>query len=129
MCYNIITNTIFKKSETRTFKCIYINCYNSLRFVAHISKKMQKGHNFWQFKDYNSRRRHENHTNDSIFFICVSSPNCLGNSFFHLKIVKIHFHVVPSFSHSGLQNTWILETKAVILGLVKNQVLIFLSCW
>ena len=73
---------------------------------------MQKGHNFWQFKDHNSGRRHENQTNDPIFFICFSSPNCLGNSFFHLKIVKIHFHGVPPLAHSGLQNTWILVVKA-----------------
>ena len=77
---------------------------------------MQKGHNFWQFKDHKSGRRHENQTNDLNFFICFSSPNSLGNSFFNLKIVKIHFHGVPHLAHSSLQNTWILEMKAVRLG-------------
>ena len=74
---------------------------------------MQKRHNFWEFKDHNSGRRHENQTNDPIFFICISSPNCIGNSFLHLKIVKIHFHRVPPLTYSGLQNAWILEVKAV----------------
>ena len=77
---------------------------------------MQKGHNFWQIKDHNSGRRHKNRTNDPIFLICFKSPNCLGNSFFHLKVVKIHFHGVPHLAYSGLQNTWILEVKAVRLG-------------
>ena len=52
--------------KTRTFKCIYTKCYNSLIFGPDISKKIQKGHNFWQFKDHNSGRRHENQTNDPI---------------------------------------------------------------
>ena len=135
------------KEWTKTFKCIYINCYNSLRFVPEINKKMQKGQNFWQFKDHNSKRRHENQTNDPISFICFSSPNCFGNSSFHLKIVKINFHGVLIFHDNplalyGLQNTWILETKAVRFGFffrliqkiytlrkVKKQVLLFLSSW
>ena len=106
----------FLKEQNENFQMQNINCYNSLRFVADISKKMQKGHNFWQFKDHNSGRRHENQTNDPIFFTCFSSPNCLGNSFFHLKIVKIHFHGVLPLAYSGLQNNWILEVKAVRLG-------------
>ena len=55
---------------------------------------MHRGCNFLQFKDHNLGRRHENQTNDSIFSICFLSPNCLGNLFFYLKIVKIHFHGV-----------------------------------
>ena len=41
------------------------------------------------------------------------SPKCLGNSFLRLKIVKICFHGVPLLVCSGLQNTRILEVKAV----------------
>ena len=44
-----------------------MNCYNSLRPFAGISKKLLKGHNFRQFKDHNSRRRYENKTNTSFF--------------------------------------------------------------
>ena len=116
LCHTIITNTNFKKSETNNFKCICINCFNNLRFVADISKKIQKRDNFWQLKDHNSGRRHENKTNDPIFFICFSRSNCFWNSIFYLKIVKIHFHGIPPLAHSGLQNTWILEVKAVRLG-------------
>ena len=41
---------------------------------------------------HNSGRKYEHQTNDHIFFICFLSPNCFGDSFFQLKIVKIHFH-------------------------------------
>ena len=27
-----------------------------------------------------------------LFFICFASPNCLGKSILHLKVVKIYFH-------------------------------------
>ena len=94
----------------RTFRCIYINCYISLRFFAYISKKLQKGYNFWQFKDHKSGKRYENNSNDPIFFICFSSLNCLGTSFFHLKTFILWGHLLV---HSTLQNTWILEVKAV----------------
>ena len=97
-----------------------INCYNSRRCFDDISKKLQKGHNIWQFKDYNSARSHENQTNDPILFICFLIPNCLVNLFLHLKIVKIHFHEVPPLAHSGLQYTWILRQKCEIR---------VLSCW
>ena len=77
---------------------------------------MQRGPYFWQFKDHNSGRRHEKQTINPILFICFSSPNCLWNSFLQLKIIKIHFYGLPALVHSGLQNTWILEVKAVRLG-------------
>ena len=63
--------------------------------MADISKKLQKGHNFWQFQHYDSGKRPSNQRSDLIFFICFSSPNCLGNLFLRLKIVKIHFHGAP----------------------------------
>ena len=97
---------------------------------------MQKGHNFWQFKDHNSGRRHENQTNEPIFFICSASPNCLGNSFYHLKIAKIHFHGVPpwkylNFSGESCEIRILSRSikKIYTLRKVKNQVLIFLSSW
>ena len=56
---------------------------------------------FWHFSNikmniHNSGRRHEIQTNDLIFFICFWSPNCLENSFFHLKIVKINLPILVS---------------------------------
>ena len=88
---------------------------------------MQKGHNFWQCRDHNSRRRYENKTTDPIFFICFSTPNCLGASFLHLKIVKVHILGSP-LVHSGLHNTWILEVKAVRLGFCPVRFRKY-TCW
>ena len=44
--YSIINNTIFWKCATRTrpFRCIYVNCFNILRFLAEVSTKLQKMH-------------------------------------------------------------------------------------
>ena len=76
-------------------------------------EKSAKRTQFWQYKDYNPRKGHENQTNDPLFFICFFNLNCLRKSFLHLKV---HFHGVSPSAHSGLQITWILEVKAVRLG-------------
>ena len=52
--------SIFWKSVMRTFRCIYVNCFNRLRFLAEVSTKLQKMHFFRQFKDHNSGREHGN---------------------------------------------------------------------
>ena len=85
-----------------------------LRYFADVSKKLQKGHNFWQFKDHKSGRRYENKVYDPIFFICFSS-SVKKPHFCILNLSKFIFLGHP-FVHSGLQNTWILEVKAVRLG-------------
>ena len=54
------------KSAMRTLRCIYINCYNRLRFLAAISTKLKAMHLFLimhyfsQFKDHDSGRKYEN---------------------------------------------------------------------
>ena len=68
------------------------------RVFADMNKKLQKGYNFWQYKNHKSGRRYDNSTNDATFFICFSSPNCLGTLFLHLKIVKINFDGVTIWS-------------------------------
>ena len=40
--HSTISNTIFWKFSTRSFRCIYVNCPNILRFLAEISTKLQK---------------------------------------------------------------------------------------
>ena len=37
-----INHIIFWKSLMRTFRCIYVNCFNRLRFIAAVSTKLQK---------------------------------------------------------------------------------------
>ena len=58
--HSIINNTNFWKCVTRPFRCIYVNCFNRLRFLAEVSTKLQKMHFFRQFKDHNSGREHGN---------------------------------------------------------------------
>ena len=62
-----INHIIFWKTVIRTFRFIYVNCFNRLRFLAEVSTKLQKMHFFGQFKDRNSERKHESQTNDPIF--------------------------------------------------------------
>ena len=83
-------------SKTRTFRCIYINCYSKNILSA---KNCKKDTIFDNLKTITQEvRRHENHRNDPIFFISFSSPNCLGNSFLHLKIARIYFHEGTPFN-------------------------------
>ena len=42
--HSIINNTNFWKCIRRTFRCIYVNCFNRLRFLAEVSSKLQNMH-------------------------------------------------------------------------------------
>ena len=53
----------------RTFRCIYVNYFNGLRFLAKISTKFKKILIFRQFKDHNLRVKYGNSTNDPIFYL------------------------------------------------------------
>ena len=39
-----IKNTNFWKCVTRPFRCMYVNCFNPLRFLPEVSTKLQKMH-------------------------------------------------------------------------------------
>ena len=52
-----INHIIFWKTVIRTFRFIYVNCFNRLRFLAKVSTTLKKIHFFGQFKDHNSGRR------------------------------------------------------------------------
>ena len=52
-----INHIIFWKTVIRTFRFIYVNCFNRLRFLAEVSTKLQKMHFFVQFKDHNSGKK------------------------------------------------------------------------
>ena len=87
-----------------------MNCYNSLRRVA------KKGTIFDNLKTITQERDMKTRKMTPFFLSFFSSPSCLGNSFLHLSIVKIHFDRGPPLTHSDLQNIWILIVKAVRLG-------------
>ena len=78
--HSIINYTIFGKTVTRHFRCMYVNCFDRLRFFAEVSTKLQKMHFFRQFKDHNSGGKYGNWTNDPIIFIY----------FFHCNVCNIN---------------------------------------
>ena len=52
-----MNHIIFWESLMRTFRCIYVNCFNRLRCLVAISTKLQRKHFFGQFKVHNSGRK------------------------------------------------------------------------
>ena len=58
--HRIVNNAISLKCVTRPFRCIYVNCFNRLRYLAEVSIKLQKIPFFGQFKEHISGRKHEN---------------------------------------------------------------------
>ena len=49
---NSINHSLFWKSVMRTFRCIYVNWFNRIRFLAEVSTKLQVIQLFRQFKDH-----------------------------------------------------------------------------
>ena len=86
---------IFSKCVARHFSCIYVNCLKRLRFFTEVSIKLQKMHFFGQFQDHNSGKKHENYTNDPIFFIYFFRFNSSYDPFLNLKLLKNSFSFDP----------------------------------
>ena len=82
--YSIINNTIFGNRATRIFRCMYVNCFDRLRFLAEVSTKFQKMPLFRQFKDHKSGSKQGKWRNDSIFFSSIFSA---------LTVFIIHFWI------------------------------------
>ena len=93
-----INYTIFWKSVMKTFRCIYVNCFSRLRFLAEVSTELLKMHFFGEFTGRNSRSRQITTFFSSIF----SALTVCKIHFLYLKLVNIHFHVVLLLVHSGL---------------------------
>ena len=93
-----INHTIFWKNIMRTFRCIYVNCFNRLRVLAEVSTELLKMHFFGQFTDRNSRSRQIT----TFFSSTFSALTACKIHFLYLKLVNIHFHVVLLLVHSGL---------------------------
>ena len=92
----------------KNFRCIYVNCFNRLRFHAETTTKLSKMDFFGQLKDHNSGKKNGNQANGPIFFIYFFCSKCSLHSFLYLKIAKIYFDVILPLVHSGLQNTLFL---------------------
>ena len=98
---SIVSNNIFWKRLTRPFRCIYVNCFNILNFFCWGQYKIEKMHLFWQFKDHNSGREHENYTNNPIFSSTFSAVPACNIYFWIWKYLQFIFKFITSV-YSGL---------------------------
>ena len=60
VAWTAINQRVKWNSVMRSFRCIYVNCFKRLRFLAEVSTKLFKLHFFGQFTGYNSGRKHGN---------------------------------------------------------------------
>ena len=65
----------------RTLRCIYVNCFNRLIYFPEVNTKVEKMH-FYKWP---------------LFSSTFSALTVCNIHFLYLKIVKIHFNVVPPF--------------------------------
>ena len=72
-----INHIIFWKNVMSSFRCIYVIVLIDLGFLLRLVQNGKKSYFFGQFKDHNSRRKHRNQTNDTIFFIFFFRSNRL----------------------------------------------------
>ena len=72
-----INHIIFWKSVMRTFRCIYVNCFNRLRFLAEVSTKLQKMHFFGQLGIIAQKWNMETRQMTPFFASTFFSSNCL----------------------------------------------------
>ena len=67
-----VNHIIFWKSVMRTFRCIYANYFNRLRFLADVSTKLKKMHFLGEFNDHNSGKKLDSFENSQNQFSCDS---------------------------------------------------------
>ena len=96
-----INHIIFWKTVIKTFRSIYVNCFNTLRFLAEVSTKLQKMHFFGQFKDHKSERKHGNYINDPRFSSAFSALTGCDIHFYISKWSKFIFMWSPLLVYSG----------------------------
>ena len=97
-----INHIIFSKTVTRTFRCIYVNCFNRLRFLDEGSaQNCRKWTFFGHFKDYNSGSMETRQM--APFFSSTFSTLTVCNIHFYIwKWSKFIFLMSPFFIYSGL---------------------------
>ena len=78
------------QSVMRTFRCIYVNSLDRLRFLDEVRTKFQKIHFIGQFQDHNSGRKHGNQTNDPMF----------SSNFSLLTVCNIYFCIFENSQSS-----------------------------
>ena len=103
MAQTPIRHIIFWQTVIKTFRSTYVNCFHTLRFLAETSTKLQKMHFLDNLRTITQEASTETRQMTPFFLSTISALavcNCL--SFLYLKMVKIHFPLVPPLVSSGL---------------------------
>ena len=48
----------FLKDSNKNFRCMYVNCFNRIRFLTEVTTELQLMYFFGQFKDHNLGSKH-----------------------------------------------------------------------
>ena len=96
MAQTPIRHVIFWETVIKT-RSIYVNCFNTLRFLAEVSTNLQKLHFLDNLRPITQEGSTETRQMTP-FFIYFFCSNWLKYSFSYLTMVKFHFLVVPPCS-------------------------------
>ena len=101
-----INHINFWKSVMRNFRCIYVNCFNKLN-LGFLLRSAQNCKECTFLDKLRTITQEENMETRQMSLFTPSpfpAPTVYNNDihFCIWKKVKIHFHMVPSFIHSGL---------------------------
>ena len=92
--HSIINNA--KKCITRTFKCIYVNCFNRLRFLAEVISKLQNMHFLDNLRTTTQEGSMETRQMIPFFSSTFSNLTVCNVHFWIWKC--LYFYVVPLWS-------------------------------
>ena len=90
-----INHIIFWKSVMRTFRYIYVNCFNRLRFLAEVNTDCKKDNFLDNLSTKTWQGNMETRAMTPFFSSTFSALTVFNIHFLYLKLVKIYFHVAP----------------------------------
>ena len=108
MAQTPINHSIFWKSVMRTFRCIYVNYFNSLDFLLSSAQNCKKCTFLDDLQTITQVGNMETRQMTSFFSSIFSTLTVCNIHLFYLKIINIYLHVVSPLVYSGLKNTSIL---------------------
>ena len=97
-----INHSIFWKSVMRTFRCIYVNCFNNLDFLLRSAENCKKCTFLDNLQTITQVGNMETRPMTPLFSSTFSALTVWNIHFFYLKIVKIYFDMIPPLVRSGL---------------------------
>ena len=108
MAQTPINHSIFWKSVMRTFRCIYVNYFNSLDFLLSSAQNCKKCTFLDDLQTITQVGNMETRQMTPIFSSIFSTLTVCNIHLFYWKIINIYLDVVSPLVYSGLKNTSIL---------------------